>query len=105
MKVYTYQAALLCEDCGKAKQSELLAAMDKPSCLDDGDRFPQGPFPNGGGEADCPQHCDHCGAFLENPLTPEGQAFTREAVARETIVPGRGTCITEWREFYSHLFG
>jgi len=28
-----------------------------------------GPYPDGGGEADAPQHCGGCGVFLENPLT------------------------------------
>lgn len=104
MKAYTYQAALLCEDCGKAKQSELLPTLDSRHLADDGDRFPQGPFPNGAGEADSPQHCDHCGAFLENPLTGEGVKYVREAVARDAIIPGRSACVKEWREYYSHLF-
>ena len=38
----------------------------------DSDDLPKGPYSNGGGEADTPQHCDGCGAFLENPLTGDG---------------------------------
>jgi hypothetical protein len=34
----------------------------------DSDKFPKGPLADGGGESDCPQHCDTCGVFLENPL-------------------------------------
>jgi hypothetical protein len=104
MKAYTYQAALLCEDCGRAMQEHLLASMDKPANLDDGDHFPQGPFPDGGGEADCPQHCDYCGTFLENPLTREGELYVREAIVRAAIIPGAGAYVQEWREHYNHLF-
>jgi len=35
---------------------------------DDCDEYPVGPYPEGGGEADYPRHCDHCGLFLRNPL-------------------------------------
>lgn len=44
----------------------------------DSDDFPKGPYPEGGGEADTPQHCDSCHEFLENPLTSDGMAYVRE---------------------------
>jgi hypothetical protein len=44
----------------------------------DSDSYPQGPYSNGGGEADCPRHCDVCGIFLENPLTGEGIRYVSE---------------------------
>ena len=52
-------------------------------------------FPNGGGEADAPQHCDSCGVFLENPLTDEGVQYVLEAIEE-----GSGSCIAEWAAFY-----
>ncbi|KKL11925.1 hypothetical protein LCGC14_2540860, partial [marine sediment metagenome] len=38
------------------------------------------PYLDGGGEADTPQHCDHCSVFLENPLTGDGYAYVIEAL-------------------------
>jgi hypothetical protein len=38
----------------------------------DSDDLPKGPYADGGGEADTPQHCDDCRRFLENPLTGDG---------------------------------
>jgi hypothetical protein len=99
MEVYVYQAALLCASCGKAAQARLLPGMDCRHRLEDSDSYPQGPYGNGGGEADTPQHCDDCGVFLENPLTKDGQTYVKQAVAR-----GKGKCLDEWRDFYSDLF-
>jgi hypothetical protein len=99
MKAYAYQAALICEGCGKLMQAKLMPTMADISQFEDSNSFPQGPYENGGGEADCPQHCDHCRIFLENPLTPDGETYVREAVAS-----GEGVNIEEWREFYSYLF-
>jgi len=82
MKVFMYMAALLCEACGLAKSAELDAAGLRPAGMDpdnehtwDSDAYPKGPYEHGGGEADCPQHCDHCSLFLENPLTTEGVEY------------------------------
>jgi hypothetical protein len=44
----------------------------------DSDEWPKGPYGNGGGESDCPQHCGDCHEFLENPLTPDGYQYVRE---------------------------
>ena len=75
MDAYIFQAALLCTDCANA----VFATSEAPAdCREDSDNYPQGPYSNGGGEADCPQHCDHCGLFLENPLTPDGDTYVRE---------------------------
>lgn len=71
MDVYIFQAALLCGDCGERAQSD--HALE---CFEeDSDSYPQGPYSDGGGEADVPQHCDHCGMFLENPLTGDGYNY------------------------------
>ena len=96
---YMYQAAWLCEECGEKARAELAAEGRAPADPEDessydSDDFPKGPYPDGGGEADSPQHCDRCGKFLENPLTAEGYKYVREAI-REG-----GEGVEEWADFY-----
>lgn len=84
MKAYIYRAALYCQQCGEKLKANLDGALADsgatPGTQDgDSERYPQGPYDNGGGEADCPQHCDACGVFLENPLTSDGDKYVREA--------------------------
>ena len=81
MDAFIYRAALFCPDCARDVMRRL------PAKADDSDAWPQGPYPHGGGEADAPQHCDKCGVFLENPLTPEGGEYV-EALAAEHDTPG-----------------
>jgi hypothetical protein len=92
MKVYMFCAALLCESCGTEARTAHRHTMPVEFDQDDessydSDNFPKGPYTNGGGEADTPQHCDSCGVFLENPLTPDGDAYVRNA-AKEFETPG-----------------
>jgi len=93
MNAYAYKASLYCESCGE---------MVKAKCrhLDTGDSndYPQGPYGNGGGEADTPQSCDHCHTFLENPLTDDGRAYVLEAI--ETGDLEGSAVLREWSEFY-----
>lgn len=129
MDAYVYQAALLCEDCGRLQRRTLnqiasdeafgdgyagprvSVADDLAEALGfdpddegsyDSDEYPKGPYPEGGGEADCPQHCDQCGEFLENALTGEGVEYVREAID-EARAAGRvdSPALTIWAEFYS----
>lgn len=100
MNAYVFQAALLCESCGKAACD----AVPKPDGFDpdnehtwDSDHYPKGPYPDGGGEADSPQHCDHCGEFLENPLTGDGIEYVRQELKVGT---GARSVLNQWREFY-----
>ena len=79
MEAYLGEGALYCEACR----------------TDDMDGYP-----DGGGEADSPHHCDACGTFLENPLTPDGEAYVRQ----QMTAGGRPGVLAEWREFYSYLF-
>ena len=97
MQTYVFQAALWCEDCGLAIRHRLLAAHQGPRHPDDessydSDRFPKGPYPDGGGESDVVEHCAgmgdclnrqlvgtlrdgrpwYVGVWLENELTTEG---------------------------------
>lgn len=82
MDVYMYQADLYCTDCGE-KIKEGIQAKDPlhwAAKQTDSDDYPQGPYPNGGGEADTPQYCGSCGCFLENPLTSDGYNYVEEAI-------------------------
>lgn len=90
MDVYVYCADIYCEDCGLAIKAELKKTDDTG---DSGD-YPQGPYSDGGGESDCPQHCGDCHTFLENPLTSDGYDYVREAAA------GGGICVKTWLDYY-----
>ena len=94
MHVFIFQAALLCEHCA----SEYV--RNSPQAIDNGDsdNYPQGPYSNGGGEADAPQHCDHCRAFLDNPLTDHGRHYVAQALASNS---GAADVLTIWRERYA----
>lgn len=96
MDVYIYQAALLCEACGDA----VIARDDAGVNTGDSDDYPQGPYPGGGGEADTPQHCDHCHLFLENPLTGDGYNYVRDAVARDAALGRKSVAVEVWAPFY-----
>ena len=74
--VYMYQAAFYCVPCGQD-----LPVCPNPDCDDtdhDSDEYRKGPYPDGGGESDSPDHCDDCRGFLENPLTDDGIAYVVE---------------------------
>ena len=99
MDVYIFQAALYCEDCGQAMRDE----MQKPQGEDgqdyDSNDYPCGPYSDGGGEADRPNHCDGCGEFLENPLTQHGQDYVIAAWRKHK------TKITRlWHNYYDYLW-
>lgn len=72
--------------------------------IDDGDIYCEdcrpddasGPYADGGGEADCPQHCGACGVFLENPLTTDGYRYVRERAETNPTSP----CVQEWADYY-----
>lgn len=74
-------AEFYCEDC-KDETMEALA--------------------DGGGEADCPNHCSGCNAFLENPLTSEGEEYVRNACQRSSE---DNEVVVEYKERYAYLFG
>lgn len=108
MEAYIFQAELHCGECITKIMKNLLPPDgyifgDESSY--DSDDYPKGPFNEGGGEADNPNHCGTCGKFLENPLTEEGEAYVRESVNPEQAYPGPGlTALTVWKPFYSYLF-
>ena len=115
MNAYIYRADTYCEDCGQ----ELCRTMPFPADADtscetswDSDDYPKGPYPDGGGESDSPQHCGagadclnaitlrshgkryRVGVPLENPLTAEGVQYVREALAAP------GLCRRLWARLY-----
>lgn len=119
MDAYIYKADIWCEQCGEAIREQLTKegkAPEDPSdeTSYDSDEFPKGPFPDGGGESDRPEHCAAgkdclnaldldgftCGAFLENDLTTDGIRYLEEQLED----PGHGPVVEMWVEFYSHSY-
>lgn len=120
MNVYIFQADIYCEDCGKdiancinkdcadlAKHLTKIYPLEKT----DSNHYPQGPYPDGGGESDTPQHCGcgkdclnaitlrngrKVGCFLENPLTSEGYQYVVDSHAEQP----NSEVVEIWREFY-----
>lgn len=90
MQAYSYQSAFFCVDC---------ANKIKPCKADP--EIPQGPFPDGGGASDRPEHCDACKTFLENPLTKDGERYV---IKHCTGAPSGSVANRIWRPFYSYLF-
>jgi len=96
--VYVYQADFLCEDCA----GKIIEKLEKEGVEDTGDTddFPQGPYPEGGGEADSPHHCgsgagcvnaikvpggSKIGCPLGNPLTSDGTRYVEEKLAHNLV--------------------
>ena len=65
---YAYNAAIYCEDCGKAIAVQVFGARGgKPMSwteFTDSENLPQPVF---FGESDCAQHCDDCGDYCYGP--------------------------------------
>ena len=114
MNTYIYKAALYCEPCAdnvkrriapqfgfRKINSRGVAVSDGTMGSRDSDHWPQGPYPDGGGEADTPQHCDSCGLFLQNPLTAEGVEYVRELVAAERGDRKGYWPAETWADFYA----
>jgi hypothetical protein len=70
----------------------------------DSDDLPNGPYADGGGEADTPQHCDGCRQFLQNPLTGDGLNYVedaiREALRTKRLTGAHNDAVVEWAGFY-----
>jgi hypothetical protein len=104
MDAYVYNADIFCAACAQ----EIMAETPKPAGMDpadehtwDSDDYPKGPYADGGGLADYPQHCGSCGAFLQNALTSDGDDYVLSHIADD---PEReNAVIQQWREFYDHL--
>ncbi len=97
MNACIYRAALYCDPCAH----RLGVWLGGGTCSDSG-HCAQGPYADGGGEADSPQHCDACGVFLENPLTSEGREYTKDLIHWfEAAGSGNAVVVNEWRTFYA----
>ena len=95
--VFIYQSALYCEDCA----AKIIKQIEKKEIPDEGDSegFPQGPYSNGGGEADSAQFCasgracanaalvagKKIGCPFANPLTDDGIANLHETVRNDLL--------------------
>jgi hypothetical protein len=124
MDAYVYKAALWCGPCLiKTLIAERKAA---PGAIDlspaealaqivsangfttesdyDSDDLPKGPYADGGGEADTPQHCDGCRQFLENPLTGDGLIYVEDAIraalTSKRLTGATNDAVVEWANFY-----
>lgn len=101
-----FTAALYCADCTAPILRRLSyegKIPEDPSNESsyDSDDYPKGPYDDGGGEADTPQHCAGCHEHLENSLTDDGVAYVREAIER-AILEGKAESIARdvWGPFY-----
>src|ERR1700730_17287128 len=123
MDAYLYKAALWCGPCIikalVAGRKAAPGAIDMPPAEAlkqvvsangftsesdyDSDDLPKGPYADGGGEADTPQHCDGCGQFLENPLTADGLTYVEDALRRYLTtkkLSGATNAVVDWADFY-----
>ncbi len=114
MNAYIYAADIWCEDCGEAIREKITQEGNAPKNSKDerpydSDEYPKGPYTDGGGESDTPEHCaagaecsnaiklldgTKVGAWLENELTTEGVKYVREAIQEG------GEVAELWAEFY-----
>lgn len=107
--VFIYAAELYCADCGQAIRDDMAEKLpsnvpadpDAESSYDSGD-YPKGPYPDGGGIADTPQHCGSCRVFLGNPLSREGLKWTAYMVrAAKRLKQTPSVALEQWAPFYA----
>jgi hypothetical protein len=68
---YVFQSALYCEECGDKIKNRLSSKAD----TGDSNDYPQGPYNDGGGEADSPQFCDSGKACSNKVVVPSGTSI------------------------------
>jgi len=90
MDAYIFNTALYCTKCADGLPE---------SNTNDSEISRQGPYADGGGEADSPQHCNTCGIFLKNPLTGDGRVYVQDVVDIHALT-GYGRYAAQWGEFY-----
>jgi hypothetical protein len=102
---YIFQSDIYCDNCATDIKADLIRSGAADGHEPDSNSFPQGPYSEGGGEADCPQHCGHCRTFLDNPLTGDGETYVRDAF-REFVETGRGNpaVLGEWKQGYDWVW-
>lgn len=86
---WTHNAAIYCDDCKPDSGCSDDRCLDSECC-------PQPVFSTSD-EADTPQHCETCNAFLKNALTGDGFEWLREALSSEH---GIAEIKDQWRIFY-----
>ena len=113
MDAYVYAADLYCTACALDIRNKL--AGEKAD-TGDSSEYPQGPYADGGGESDLPQHCGsgaECldaihveasglkvGTFLENPLTSDGYAWLQEELSKPNPSAHSREVCALWRDHY-----
>lgn len=103
MNVYVYKAVLLCSNCAEERMEYRKARNGEQPC-EDSNHWPQGPYPDGGGEADTPQCCDYCNIFLENPLTSAGEQYIYDAVVASLRSDKCDrNVLAQWADHYDYL--
>jgi len=115
-RCYAYQGALYCEECGR----RLIKFLGSKEDSGDSSDYPQGPYLDGGGEADAPQFCDsgeYCpnafaspgrgvrksGCPLGNPLTSDGIKYVNNTV--RTLVFAYGRHLRALGRLEAYLYG
>ena len=86
---WTYNASIYCDDCKPDNGCSDDRCLDSACC-------PQPVFSTSD-EADTPQHCAACNAFLQNALTGDGFKRLREDLS---LPLGNEEVRAEWRSFY-----
>lgn len=94
-QAYIYDADIYCVACAEKIKARIDAEGGTPANPDDertfdSGEYPKGPYDNGGGEADSPQHCRDCQTPLLNDLTSDGQKYVIEAL-QEYVQDGGGS--------------
>lgn len=101
MEAYIYQADIYCKKCAKKINRELGEKDRDLGIWTSSDEGPKGPYEDGGGESDCPQHCARCCIFLENPLTADGYKYVKDALFEaESNGEKIDGALKTWKEFY-----
>ncbi len=105
MEAYIYCADTYCPDCAEAIKAKLDASGERPNRQDyyeqkfDSDDYPKGPYADGGGESDCPQHCAQCHVPLGNPLTTDGIGYVIEHLRDYVVGSGmQSDALDGWAE-------
>lgn len=115
MNAYIYCADIYCEECAAQIKRDLKSKGLRPvnyrdESTYDSDEYPKGPYENGGGESDSPEHCgnharclnaivwpdgEKSGCFLENPLTQVGYEYVKQEHR-----DGKNEVTQLWADFY-----
>lgn len=105
MEAYIYQADIICAECAEVRQQDLkYQRILVNDSYQDSDNFPQGPYDNGGGESDSPQHCGNCNLFLENPLTNDGEKELKILLSKPASNGIAEIIHAEYKQYYDYLF-